>query len=54
MSNFDAEPLPVISEEQDEITDSSGNRSSGIVAHNESVLVNIAVSNQSNTTTFRS
>uniref|UniRef100_K7N3R9 SLH domain-containing protein n=1 Tax=Glycine max TaxID=3847 RepID=K7N3R9_SOYBN len=35
VSNFDAEPLPVISEQQDEITDSSGNRSSGIVAHNE-------------------
>ncbi|KAG4910544.1 hypothetical protein JHK87_056660 [Glycine soja] len=47
VSNFDAEPLPVISEQQDEITDSSGNRSSGIVAHNESVLVNIAVLDQS-------
>lgn len=51
MSNFDAEPLPVISEEQDEITDSSGNRSSGIVADNETVLVNIAVSTQPNKTT---
>ncbi|KAH1139734.1 hypothetical protein GYH30_028894 [Glycine max] len=51
VSNFDAEPLPVISEEQDEITDSSGNRSSGIVADNETVLVNIAVSTQSNKTT---
>ncbi|RDY03651.1 hypothetical protein CR513_12743, partial [Mucuna pruriens] len=57
MSNFDVEPLPVISEQQDEITGSSGNGSSGIsntssyVADNESVLVNIALSTQSNKTT---
>ncbi|TKY51312.1 hypothetical protein E2542_SST22823 [Spatholobus suberectus] len=55
MSSFDAEPLPVISEQQDEITGSSGNRSSAIsntssfVADNKSVLVNIAVSTQSKT-----
>ncbi|KAL9317582.1 hypothetical protein ACSQ67_014099 [Phaseolus vulgaris] len=57
MSNFDAEPLPVISEQQDEIIGSSVNRSSAIfntssfVADNESVLVNINGSTQSNKTT---
>ncbi|XP_029126404.1 uncharacterized protein LOC109795053 isoform X2 [Cajanus cajan] len=57
VSNFDADPLPAISEQQDEIPGSSGSRSSNIsnassfVADNESVLVNIAVSNQSNKTT---
>jgi len=56
MSNFDAKPLPVISEHKDEIIGSSGNRSSAIfntssfVADNESVLVNIDASTQSNKT----
>ncbi|BAT94230.1 hypothetical protein LR48_Vigan02g210300 [Vigna angularis] len=57
MSNIDAEPLPVICEQQDEIIVSSGNRSSAIfntlsfVADDESVPVNIDVSTQSNKTT---
>ncbi|CAJ1977036.1 unnamed protein product [Sphenostylis stenocarpa] len=54
ISNFDAEPLPVISEQRDAITGSSGNESSAISntssfeTDKESVLVNIAFSTQSN------
>ncbi|KAL2324543.1 hypothetical protein Fmac_023601 [Flemingia macrophylla] len=57
VSNSDVEALPVISEQQDEIPGSSGNRSSdfynasSFVAGNESVLVNIAASTQSDKTT---
>ncbi|WVY96822.1 hypothetical protein V8G54_028973 [Vigna mungo] len=57
MSNIDAEPLPIICEQQDEIIGSSGNRSSAtfdtlsFVADDESVPVNIDFSTQSNKTT---